>query len=80
MTIDDMKSVRKDLETLKRKLTERAKRISLIHPTNTYENNSKFNMWANILLTTLSDKNWWFLHSPLLNRSINQAWRSMIPE
>lgn len=80
MTIDDMKSARDDLEKLGRKLKDLAQRIPIEAMSTTYRNDIQFNMWAKILLSLMSDKNWWFLHSPLLHRSINQAWQAMTPK
>ncbi|ETI20750.1 hypothetical protein G647_07092 [Cladophialophora carrionii CBS 160.54] len=79
MTIDDMVSARNDLQLLRRQLRARSQLIPIDSSNNTYEDNPQFNMWAKVLLTTLGDKNWWFLHTPLLHRSITQAWQSLIP-
>ena len=80
MTTNDMISARNDLQLLRQELKARSRRIPIDTSDNTFESNIQFNMWAKIILTTLGDKNWWFLHTPLLHRSITQAWQSFIPK
>ncbi|KAI1611053.1 fungal-specific transcription factor domain-containing protein [Exophiala viscosa] len=79
MTMNDLESVRNSLESLQQQMQERVGRIPLHTESHTYENSPDLNLWAKILLSALGDKNWWFLHSSLLHRSINQAWRMMMP-
>lgn len=80
MTMTDMISARNDLQLLRRDMRDRSRRISTKEPIDTYENNYRFNTWARIILVTLGDKNWWFLYTPLLHRSITQAWHNLIPK
>lgn len=80
MTMTDMISTRNDLQLLRKEMHERSRRIAIQSSIDTFEDNPRLNKWARIILITLGDKNWWFLHTPLLHRSITQAWHNLIPK
>jgi hypothetical protein len=75
---NDILSIYHDLERLRAELRERSSLIIVESSVNTYENNVDFNMWAKVVLTTLGDKNWWFLHSPTLHQPEAPEWNVMI--
>jgi hypothetical protein len=80
ITLDVMRNVQRDLEELQGNLAMRIARIPTMSPNpETFENNRDYNLWARLLLSCLGDKNWWFLHSPLLNSSIGQVWADPRP-
>ena len=79
MTIHEMRSIREEMQTFTWRMAERMARIPVNTSMDTYENNARFNLWARILLSPLGDKNWWFLHSPVLSRMTNQTGPELIP-
>ena len=80
MILKDLRDTQRDLTQLEEALT---RGLALIptndRPQQTYEDNKSYNLWAKLLLSSLGDKNWWFMKSPLLHRSINQAWSELLP-
>lgn len=75
-----MQNVQCDLQELQGNLAMRRARIPTMSPNlETFENNRDYNLWARLLLSCLGEKNWWFLHSSLLNPTISEVWTDQRP-
>ena len=79
MTLNDVRQTQRDLEDFGSQTTKRVARIPYVTIEETHESNREFNTWARLLLSAFGDQNWWFMHSPLLHRSISQAWNEVLP-
>lgn len=79
MTLNDIRNTQRDLEDFGVQTAKRIARIPYVPIEETYQSNREFNTWARLLLSAFGDQNWWFMHSPLLHRSINQAWNEVLP-
>ena len=79
MSLSDIRDTQRDLEKLERETSKRIARIPYVTLEETYENNRGFNKWARLVLSALGDQNWWLMHSPVLHRSISQAWNEFLP-